>query len=101
MAFYVGQKVVCIHEPRASQIAKWPGSHWPHKGGVYTIRAINVWPTETLLRLAELDNSHFTISRIEPGFDASHFRPVVERKTDISIFTKMLINTRIPARVDD
>jgi hypothetical protein len=92
MTFRVGQKVVCIDEPHASQMAKWPGSNWPEKGAVYTIRAINVWPDEKLLRFEELDNRHFegVLSQIEPGFSAKHFRPVVENKADISIFKRIL-----------
>jgi hypothetical protein len=96
--FHVGQKVCCVNEPCASQKAKWPGSNWPAKGAVYKIRAINVWPAQTLLRLEEVDNRHFegVLSAIEPGFPSEHFRPIVERKTDISIFTAMLTPQNAP-----
>lgn len=100
MTFRVGQKVVCIDEPRASQKAMWPNSNWPSKANVYTIRAINVWPDNTLLRLEEVDNRHLegVLSSIEPGFPAKHFRPVVERKTDITVFTEILREASEPAR---
>lgn len=92
--FRVGQKVICIREPKAVHVVAWArrGGIYPHKNGIYTIRAINVWPEKTLLRFFELDNRHLegVVSEIEPGFPADAFRPLVERKTDISIFTRML-----------
>lgn len=34
----------------------------------------------------------------EENYDSEHFRPVIERKTDISIFTAMLHPSRQPER---
>lgn len=94
MNFRVGQKVVCI---------KGYGSRrdvdcriFPQTGRTYTIRAIedgleNVGSTFFLLE--EIYNEPYDYRRWgwqEPSFNAQRFRPVVEKKTDISIFTEML-----------
>lgn len=65
---------------------------YPEVGEVVTIKTINEWTYGTLVTLYEHDNSHLVgkYGRVEPGFGIEHFRPLVERKTDISIFTKML-----------
>ncbi len=90
--FYVGQKVCCVNYPvRAVEQwrRKYPDANFPILGQVYTIRAIDVWFGETLLRFVEVNNAHLP-SDMEAGFSARHFRPLVERKTDISIFEAML-----------
>lgn len=94
--FHVGQMVVCVgmgekHDPIA--VARWSkiGGVFPKVADVYAIRAIDVWPEVTLLRLVEIDNSHLRWARIEPGFNALAFRPLID--TDISIFTAMLAPT--------
>lgn len=100
MTFYVGQKVVRVpHAPDRGAIetnrALSNGAALTQVGRVYTIREIRVdnGTTEVLL-LRELDNSNLAglpwAGPREPGFRSSGFRPVVERKTDISIFTEML-----------
>lgn len=78
MAFYVGQKVVCIGYP-VSSVERWkrihPDAAFPSLGQVYTIRAINSWPDATLLRFVEVDNRHLESSyKIEPGFNSREFR---------------------------
>lgn len=104
MAFRVGQKVVRFARmaPSASisaARARSLGYTYPEIGEVITIKTLNVWPTQTILTFHEHDNSHIQRrlnALYEPGFDARAFRPLVERKTDISIFTEML--TKTPAR---
>lgn len=90
----VGQKVVRI----GGVIAEYLPAKWPEMGKVYTVRTINVWDGyDTLITLEEIDNSHMVpeYGKIEPGFQAKHFRPVIERKTDISIFKAMLNPSKI------
>ena len=56
--FVVGQKVVC----KLVSVAGWAKSlpfECPVVGGVYTIRAINVWPHSILLRFEELHNERW------------------------------------------
>ncbi|WP_107341840.1 hypothetical protein [Agrobacterium pusense] len=94
--FTVGQKVVRIGGNARPNVP----AVWPEIGKVYTVRGINVWDYGVLLHLHEIDNSHMVpeYSRIEPGFQAQFFRPVIERKTDISIFTDMLIEQKQPVQ---
>lgn len=89
MTFYVGQKVVCVndlnwYEPSASK-------YFPKRGSIYTIRG---------MRGPYFDGMHgcYLNEIINPPdangeewtFCVSRFRPVTDRKTDISIFTQML-----------
>lgn len=86
MTFRVGQKCVCIKQPDPAATARFPGSKYPTKDGIYKIRAINDWPDDMLLRFEELDNRSFegVLSEIEPGFSARHFRPLSEHKSETS-----------------
>ena len=98
--FHVGQKVVLIDDTTHSHgidrsISRTVGADVPKKGEVYTVRFIAI-ETDTgreLLLLNEINNAAAS-RRLgyakELGFAASRFRPVVERKTDISIFRAML-----------
>lgn len=94
MNFRVGMKVVCIY-----------GGDWqihghetvPRFQKVYTIRAIDPRTISgCALLLAEIKNrpdiyrSANGVTIAEKCWRGSRFRPVVERKTDISIFTAML-----------
>ena len=88
--FHVGQKVVCIED-------EWP-SHVPSpikKGVVYTIAEIlppdlsesfDGWDVRRSIRLVEVKNNLADVD----SFNQARFRPVVERKTDISQFKAML-----------
>ena len=71
--FHVGQKVVCVQDGFYSQIDA--GS------AVYTITSV----------FMDFGVKHVTVAEIPTaGECASRFRPVVTRKADISIFTKLL-----------
>lgn len=91
MTFSVGQKVVLVGWVE-KYVPAWKalGAVYPNVGDVYTIRAIRSWRDSAVLLLTEIDNSHLPYYP-EPGFSQSFFRPIVERKTDISVFTEMLI----------
>lgn len=85
MAFYVGQKVVCINDEH-------PYKDYPFdvavKGEIYTVSSIYQSGPDLMLCLYEIyqpDTDDW-----EAGEMACAFRPVVERKTDISIFKAML-----------
>lgn len=83
--FHVGQKVVCVNDDPS-----WKGMPTGlTKGVVYTIDALVEYPYEGIgVQLVEIslpDNEHHW-----PAFHPRRFRPVIERKTDISIFTRML-----------
>lgn len=89
--FYIGQKVVCIRD--------WPPHQHrrylcPTKGSIYTVRALQDIGTAPSMYLVEIRNSPYVFINvpypIEPAWIRSAFRPLVERKTDISLFTAML-----------
>lgn len=96
VTFRVGQKVVRVGSPKGTSEHLWIKEgykfSYPEIGEVVTIKTINDWPRGAILTFCEHDNSHMvgTVSKIEPGFGAEHFRPIVERKTSIEIFTRML-----------
>ena len=88
-----GMKVVCIDVDGAPQL---------QLNGVYTISRI--------LPMAECLRNRIYLGKICPvelyevdpfpgnyGFDPNRFRPAVSRKTDISIFQKMLTRKKINA----
>ncbi len=90
--FRVGQRVVCIDPTWGSsgslQSAWCP--NLPIKDRIYTIRDVvtfNGYPNG-FLRLYEVVNP--VKGRDEPYFEVTKYRPIVERKTDISVFRKLL-----------
>lgn len=89
MSFHVGQKVVCV-EDRPHFLDKVKRLD---RGAVYTIREefrsavtgrYGVFLNEVVMPRLE--------SGEELGWLATRFRPVQERKTDISVFTKLLVS---------
>ena len=105
MAFYVGQKVVAIRDVNGDKrIGPEIGLPLPRRGQVFTVRRVIEWsetahfPASTSLYLCEIVCPPVFHSRgfSERGFRALNFRPIVERKTDISIFTEMLDRTKVP-----
>lgn len=80
--FRIGQKVVCINDKMSRGLFSY--------GEVYTItnmrtgRFSNEAETTTGLKLAEISLAALDWAR------ADRFRPAVDNKQDISIFTKML-----------
>ena len=95
MSFHVGQKVVCV-DTESPIIRGHPGQlRRLTKGAEYTIAAMRRDPATDIpaLQLDECPHDHW-------WFQAKRFRPVIERKTDISIFTEML-KPRELARVID
>lgn len=85
MAFYVGQKVVCV-DAGLSKITGKAASNL-REGSVYTV--IGAYTSK-------LGNPGIIVSEAAPnsetarGFLTSRFRPIVERKTSIEIFKAML-----------
>jgi len=82
--FHIGQKVICISDAIDDDE---PGPY-VFKGKVYTINDILNEYGDTTLTFHELP-----IIRVRGwsyGYSAENFRPVVEKKTDISDFRKIL-----------
>lgn len=85
MLFHPGQRVVCVNVtpgPYGMGVVK------VRKGVIYTVKG---YILDAVL-LEEEDPSPFT------GWFEWRFRPIVERKTDIGIFRKLLVpNTKVTA----
>lgn len=104
--WHVGMKVVCIAKRPSYAEAD---AVYPEIGQVYTIRELRddtpLGGKGVVVLLVELDNTHF-IGRssprghayVEPGFTPKGFRPVLTRKTDISIFTALLTKAPTPEK---
>jgi hypothetical protein len=95
--FYVGQKVCCVglggkQGNMTPQQAALHRINLPVVGKIYTVESIFTAPGgRECLRLVELKNGHVpTTTGDVLGFVSYMFKPVVERKTDISIFKAML-----------
>ena len=93
--FRVGQKVVCVDASIRYQNPPWNKPIPLVKGRVYTIRGsengggvLGVYLFETKSNLPPFPDGS------ERSFCADRFRPIVERKTDISIFTEMFSPVR-------
>lgn len=88
MTFHVGQKVVCL--PAPWMLIPVPPWVCPEVWNIYTLREILPWPNTlgSSCRLLEIKNE--MIHNFEPAFSIQYFRPLVEKKTDISVFTAML-----------
>lgn len=84
MEFHVGQKVVCVDDSPIED----GRSALVMRGAIYTISEIVMICRHPGygVRLVEL-----TPYPGKGGWLPSRFRPVTERKTDISIFTELLI----------
>lgn len=92
--FTVGQNVVCIDSVPHPEA----GGPQPIVGRVYTVSWVNYceeYSTE-IIDLIELPSPESR--EFYRGWNGQMFRPVIERKTDISLFTAML--TPSPVTVD-
>lgn len=89
MTFHVGQKVVCVDDvpPMKPGVIYLPWDHKIARGEVYVVRWIGDDRDETCVRLQGVYRNYYGA---DTPYFANRFRPVVERKTNISIFTEML-----------
>lgn len=94
MTFRVGQKVVCVDDVGHGRYTPFPAGNDLEgltKGEVYTILYVGVSFGGSVVRIEEIRRRFSLIVDDENFYAAARFRPVVESKTDISIFKKMLI----------
>lgn len=82
MTFHIGQKVVCV-DARAK--CDCGCATRLVTGQVYTVRAVFVLFGNEGIHVEETSPLKWT-----SGYASSRFRPVVEKKTDISVFTEIL-----------
>ena len=91
MSFHVGQKVVCVSAPDCD--GGRGDERFPTNllvGEIYNIRWIGIYNESLTVRLVGLYRNAPKPEWIDTPFLASRFRPVIERKTDISVFTALL-----------
>jgi hypothetical protein len=82
-SFVVGQQVECVDDKWFVIFNDEPTPPpMPVKGSIYTVAAIVPGKVVIFVTLKEMGRRR--------GYDAGCFRPLQERKTDISIFLKML-----------
>lgn len=95
----IGQKLVCVKLGAPETELSWraQGFVWPVLGSIYTLRGFAP-PTDCLSLLLNEIRNPLLFGAFEPGYEEWGFRPVVERKTDISVFQAML--TPSPVTVD-
>lgn len=95
--FHVGQRIVCVRDDWAWPSSYRPDKPLPRRGQLFTVReAVPHWMTgEPYVRLVEIRLAPARTD-YEPAFRGSCFRPVTERKTDISVFEHMLVKGREP-----
>lgn len=97
-SFRIGQKVVCVDTWPSDLSLGYGDEAGPVRGGIYTIRNFDTdLYGQSACRLVEIKNKRRQYTnekgkRVmwEQSFYTHRFRPLVEKKTDISIFTKML-----------
>lgn len=93
--FYIGQKVVWVGNPNGK---KSPPEYRLTKGKIYTIRDIDLRAVDlhgcATIRVEEMIRPVVFAIDVdliwEIGYHPNSFRPLVKKKTDISIFTAML-----------
>lgn len=97
--FRVRQKVVCVDAGDHDMGTWWPGEA-PIKGAVYTISAMVVDAFGEGLCFEELER-HPEVRKFWDvhSYSPHRFRPVVDRPTDISIFTAMLREASLKEKV--
>lgn len=102
MTFRIGQKVVCVDDS-GGNYSPWPISidstvDGLTKNRVYHIRRVGKYRGAKVVWLAEINRGRCSNHPRagEVGFARERFRPLIERKTDISIFTEILHNTKSP-----
>lgn len=97
MTFRVGQKICCVDD------GGWKCSlrnvpNRPVRGRIYTIRSFYKEDSIYLEEILNPSDAKWKNGEIGEGcFWTRRFRPIVSRKTDISIFTRMLNPSQVDA----
>jgi hypothetical protein len=98
MTFRIGQKVVCVdanlsgrYLPPGYSIAENASMGGLVLGSVYTIRCIGLVLGVVACRVDEIIRRFEPVYKDEAWFACARFRPIVERKTDISALKALLV----------
>lgn len=106
--FRVGGKVVAINYPASKKdledVAYWKARGcsliYLKPGDVFTVRAIRMEREGTLgLAFSEITNMRF--GDVEGFYDSRWFRPLLEKKTDISMLEKLLKTKHLKELIPD
>lgn len=92
MNIQVGMKAVCV-DTSDRNFGDWPSFGTLDgltRGRIYTIRAIGDYRGFPCVWLEEIARASDSSLNGEVGYSVRRFCPVIERKTDISVFTVML-----------
>ncbi len=102
MTFRVGQRVVCVDAEAHGRYTPWAHSgelDGLRRGAIYTIRKIGIYNESPIVLLEEISRptrggwEHYG----EIGYHPARFRPIVERKTSIEVFQRMLNPSEVEA----
>jgi hypothetical protein len=98
--FVVGQKIVCVDDViddrfKTRKDIKYGNSlNGLTKGQIYTVRGVEVDPVHgfptVFLKEIQRKITRNKVRNSEVGFHFSRFKPLKEKKTDISIFNEIL-----------
>ncbi len=103
--FHIGQRVICVDDRFLGENRVFDPTfaercpNVPVKGHIYTVRDFVVpyagYPGTPGMLLKGIINPPcpYFEGTFEPSFFPSHFRPLSERKTDVSVFTAILKKT--------
>lgn len=92
----IGQKVVCVNDKPPPRPYLWTKSYLK-RGRIYTIRETGLITAGGSCGVKLVG---IKLGPRDDPFGQIRFRPVVERKTDISVFKKMLLPAPIVEEVD-
>ena len=81
--FHVGQKVVCVDDTDVDDTGTPTGIKYLRRGRLYTVAKTYVLSSGPGVNLQEIDRPYSY-----EGFRAERFRPAIEHKDDISVFTR-------------
>jgi hypothetical protein len=102
MSFAVGQKIVCIDDSWTVMDGSPVPASAPKKGEVCVCAGYKA-PDDVFGRLLIAWGTRFIFLAEAPGgwsFEEASFRPLVERKTDITIFEQLLTPAKPKELVD-
>jgi hypothetical protein len=104
MMFYPGQKIVCVNDnwlpaQNLTPVLQILPPVVPKKGSIYHFGGVD--PVNyAFIFIEEIPRWHHTrFGSFQVVWHASHFRPLDERSTDISIFKKLLVPAKGKERV--
>lgn len=88
--FYKDQRVICVNAS-FPPVVREQWDRYPRQNEILTVSMIADYTGIRFANETKYQLQFIEIGGRAPWFAACRFRPLVERKTDISIFKKMLV----------